>query len=615
MRIQMNKFAPLIPAALILALLASALAAPPPTSARSDQTSAETGKEKAARILPGTGVAFQTTDAGLQRLFDDAEAKAGSNIVQFTPTMKVLVEGGGYDNAWLETQPMGGEMYAQRKVDIALNNQLVFMLGQRPDGRLPGMVIASAAARRAGWDTKPPEGMAWVSQPELLADYEMFQGYCFPDPAWKTYFWIGKDRDYLRKVYAALAAHDDYLWRTRDSNGDGLLETWCDWDTGEDNSTRLVTRNAPTRWPFDFPPSDNHRPDPQDQESFKRYWGELYHQKIPPPTRQQVLVPFASMDVMAYSYDGRATLAKLARELGNGREEFWRQQADEVRRRVIASLWDPARHACFDRDRTGQRLEELIHNNLRVMYHGVFTQPMADAFIREHLLNPAEFWTPMPLPSIAVNSPLFRNDSANNWSGQPEGLTYQRAIRALENYGHFAEVTLLGQKLIKSVRRGGDRFTQQFDPFTGLPTSPGQNAYGPTILAALEYISRMHGIHLDVETETVWWSALADDGQSCTYTQRWGDRSWTLTDAKGQFTARLNGRELFSCSGGVRVITDLEGNVREVVGMEATPRHIVLRAGETRCELDVTPNQQYGFAGSKPELLRTAPFDYPYRSR
>ena len=268
MKIRMNKFAQLIPAALILALQAPAFAAPPPTSTPTDQPRAEAGKAQAAQLRPQTGVTFRTTDAGWQRLFDDAEAKAASNIVQFTASMKVLVEGGGYNNAWIETQPMGGEMYAQRDVEIALNNQLVFMLGQRLDGRLPGMVIASTAARRAGWDTKPPEGMAWVSRPEILADYEMFQGYCFPDPAWKTYFWIGKDGDYLRKVYAALAAHDAYLWRTRDSNGDGLLETWCDWDTGEDNCTRLATRKAPTRWPFDFPPSGNHLPDPQDPESF-----------------------------------------------------------------------------------------------------------------------------------------------------------------------------------------------------------------------------------------------------------------------------------------------------------------------------------------------------------
>ena len=280
-----------------------------------------------------------------------------------------------------------------------------------------------------------------------------------------------------------------------------------------------------------------------------------------------------------------------------------------MRQRLIKGLWVPKKHACYDRDRTGKRLDELIHNNIRAMHFGIFTQPMADAFIRYHLLNPAEFWTTMPLPSIAVNDPLFRNDSFNSWSGQPEGLTFQRAIRALENYGHYAEVSLIGRRLIKAISPEC-RFTQQFDPFTGLPTSPGQDGYDPTILAALEYISRMEGIYLDVANDQVWWSGLADDGKEFTYAQRWGDRTWTLTCEKGNFTARFNGREVFSCTVGVRVVTDLGGNVREVVGIDSVPRPVVLRVGVTPHKLTVAPNQVYQINGS---VLRTAPFDYPHR--
>ena len=181
----------------------------------------------------GTEVTFQTTDMELQKLYDAAEQKTKSNIVQFTPTMKVLVEGGGYNNAWIETQPMGGEMYAKRNLEVALNNQLVFIKCQRFDGRLPGMVISTARAQEM-MAKKMPDAMIWMPCVKLLADFEMFQGYCFPDPAWRMYFWIGKDKDYLRKLCKALEGHDDYLWQTRDSNGDWILETWCVWDTGED---------------------------------------------------------------------------------------------------------------------------------------------------------------------------------------------------------------------------------------------------------------------------------------------------------------------------------------------------------------------------------------------
>lgn len=47
------------------------------------------------------------------------------------------------------------------------------------------------------------------------------------------------------------------------------------------------------------------------------------------------------------------------------------------------------------------------------------------------------------------------------------GLTYQRAIIALERYGYEPLVTKLGRKLLDAIIRGGYVFTQQFDPFTG----------------------------------------------------------------------------------------------------------------------------------------------------
>ena len=198
--------------------------------------------------------------------------------------------------------------------------------------------------------------------------------------------------------------------------------------------------------------------------------------------------------------------------------------------------------------------------------------------MRYHLLNPAEFWTPVPLPSVAFNERIYVNAPRDNWGGQPQGLTYQRAIRALENYGHYAEVSLLGDKFIKLIIQNKFKFWSQFDATTGVAPGLTPGVYGPSILAALEYISRMHGIHLDVVNDQVWWSALADS-QDFTYTQRWGDRRWTFAGEKGKFRALLNGRELFSCSAGCRVVTGLERNVREVVGIDPSKQSVKLSAG------------------------------------
>jgi hypothetical protein len=554
-----------------------------------------------------TEVSFQTTDKELQKLFDTAVAKANANLVQFTPSMQVLVEGAEYPNAWIETQPMGGEMFARHNVQVALNNQVVFMLGQRKDGRFPGMVIAGDTSIKNGWDKKPPESHIWYPKHHLSASFEMFQGYCFPEPAWRMYFWAGKDKAYLQQLYTALEAHDAYLWRTRDSNGDGILETWCVWDTGEDDCSRLIRRGAPSRWPFEKPPGAKGVPNAQSPK--RGYWfGGYKDDRMPTP--DEVLVPFASMDIMAYSYSGRVALAKISRELGNGKEAHWRALAEEVRRRLVDKLWVEDRHACFDIDRNGNRLKELVHNNLRCMWYGVFTQKMADAFIKHHLLNPDEFWTPVPLVSIAVNESLFVKGHRNDWSGPPQGLTYQRAMGALENYGHYAEVTLLGRKLLPVLIRNGCKFTQQLDPFTGEPS--GRDGYGPMILAALGYLNRMHGIHLDVEHGRVWWSGLTDGGRDFTRSQRWGDTTWLLECKGGQLRATVNGKEVFTSTAGARIVTDLDGKLIEVVGIDPDQRQVTVKALSKEWKLTVGPNQAYRLDQAKPVPYKTAPFDAPH---
>lgn len=555
-----------------------------------------------------TGATFRTSDEGLQKLHDAAVRVLEANRTRFTPSMEILVEGGGYDNAWIETQPMGGEMFARRDPQIALNNQLLFMLARRPDGRHPGMVISGKTARTKGWDKKPPEGHQWLGHADILADFEMFQGFCFAEPAWRIYHWMGREKAYLVLLHDTLAAYDAYLWRTRDSNGDGLLETWCVWDTGEDEANRYLERLAPSRWPFEKPPGSPGLPTLTNPDDGRRYWFRNFLEAKEPPSMENVMVPFASMDFMAYSYSARSTLAVVSEELQNGEAQKWQDRAEETRQKLITHLWDEQQHACFDRDRLGRPLPELIHNNLRCMWHGIFTPEMAHAFVQHHLLNPQAFWTPVPLVSVAIGEPLFANTPGNNWSGQPQGLTYQRAIQALERYGHHAEVTLLAEKLLPVLIRNGTKFAQQLDPQTGQSSGHKDDGYGPMALAALEYLSRTRGIHLDVENERVWWSCADANAADFTCTQRWGDHQFELDFRDGKLQAKVAGKTRFVCTGGTRVVTDLEGRVVELHGIATTSQDVLLEVGKNPYPLTVAPNEIHGLGHDGMHLKSRVPF-------
>lgn len=456
--------------------------------------------------LASTRVLFDTNDAPLKCLFDGAERQCLQNLKDFAGR-QVLIEGGGYHKIWLETQPMGGEMYAGRNLEAALNNQLLFMEHQRADGRLPGSIM--------------------LEEGRVIPQFNKFQGFCFPAPALNIYYWTGQDREYLRLLQQSLIRFDAYLWRVRDSDGDGCLESWCQYDTGEDNARRYG--DAPGWWEAETPPVGF------------------------------AVVPMASMDVMCYSFACRDTLSKISTILQDGNEPLWKRRSLEVREKMISYLWSDARGACFDRDKHGKVLPTLTHNNLRCMYWGAFTQDMARRFVSEHLLSPEEFWTPMPLPSVAANDPLFFSNPENDWSGQPQGLTYQRAIFALENYGYDALLPLLAGKLFEAIGTAC-HFTQQFDPFTGAPQGE-KDGYGPTMLAVLGFIERLYGIGL--HGLTLHWGISG--GRESDYALEWGERRYRLQSDGRTATAYVNGKKAFTAQAHTRVVTDYEGNVlREI---------------------------------------------------
>lgn len=463
-------------------------------------------------IMIKAQVSFRPDCPWLKELFDRAEATQKQNIIDYAGR-SVLVEGGGYPDIWLETQPMGGSMYAKRDPQTALNNQLFFLEQQREDGRFPGLIGCR-------------EG-------KVIPRFTHIQGYCLPFYALELYYILGLDKDYLELLYQGLERFDNYLWAVRDSDGDGCLETWCVWDTGEDECSRFL--DAPNEWPESTPPT-----------GFKT-------------------VPIESMNYMSYSYDGRNMLSKISALLGNGKEAYWAEKAEEVRKKVREYLWREEKGACYDRDCNNEFMDTLFQGNIQAMHHGLFYQDMAERFVREHLLNPDEFWTPVPLPSIAINDPMYRDEAVNNWSGFPQSLTYQRAIRALENYGFYHELTLLGKKYLKMVAKNR-RFTQQFDPYTGESSLGwGNGDYGPCILSVMEYVSRMYGIHL--QGEEIFFGT--DGGFAYEYTQVMGDRRYRV-ESDGQICRGfLDEKELFTVSAGTRVIADRSGAVKQVINTSA----------------------------------------------
>lgn len=204
-----------------------------------------------------------------------------------------------------------------------------------------------------------------------------------------------------------------------------------------------------------------------------------------------------------------------------------------------------------------------------------------------------------------------------SWSGPPEGLTFQRAIRALETYGHHAELLLAGE-LQKAALLTTHTFPQQIDPFTSKPD--GGDCYGPMLLAFLELTALTTGIVVRPEAAEVHFSAVAVVGTAVppafSFEQRLGATVFHVDGlGNGTFVGSRNGALIFSCDGSTRIVAGVDGVVTRVIGSSAAPALVQLRlpGSVAPLALQVPPNTEWAINGaSPPQLVRQVPFTPPY---
>ena len=199
----------------------------------------------------------------------------------------------------------------------------------------------------------------------------------------------------------------------------------------------------------------------------------------------------------------------MARLLGHESEaEAWDAKAQRTRAAIMTHCFDEADLCFYDRDARGDLLRIRGDAMLRVLCEHVVDQRLFDAIFARHIKNPAAFWTPFPLPSIAANDPAFvHNPPENAWAGPSQALTALRAPRWFEHYGKFADlIHLMRQWLLALSRSGG--FMQQMDPWTGqFNTSDG---YTPAMLATIDFTARCHGVRRG--GDELHWTALLPTG-------------------------------------------------------------------------------------------------------
>lgn len=398
-----------------------------------------------------------------KRTWDAALATLSGNTKLLSPyDHPVLIEGSGYPGIWQECAPLEALVYtgltrfsqlADKRptpIEVARANHMAFFALQKDDGQLPAYIWANAVGFGQIQMVVPIAATAW----ELIQQTG--------------------DEEFLSAAYLACSRWDAWLRRYRDTRKTGLVEGFCTYDTGLDNSPRWA--GMPDKCP----------------EGDARICSPL------------ASLPRLCPDLSATVYGGRMVLAAMAHALGKQAEaDRWHEDAETIRRLIIEKLYCPEDAAFYDLDAHNQFVRVRSVAICRVMGEHVLKLDIAsdrhifDTVWTRQLHNPNAFWSPFPFPSIALDDPTFvRPIPPNSWGGAAQALTALRAPRWMEHYGKHKELTQLMRQWVVAINSSGDpsgNFLQQMNPVTGQFTRHSAGGYSPAALVYLDFVRRLNG--------------------------------------------------------------------------------------------------------------------------
>jgi hypothetical protein len=487
---------------------------------------------------------FTTTNARWQSAYDKALAVLARNV-QTMPYVSapVLIEGSVYQGIWQECGPHEALVYRKFRPDVARNSHMTFFELQRADGQLP-------ANNKI---TETSFGQIQMVVPIAATAWELARA--------------TGDAELLEAAYRSCSAWDGWLMRYRNTRGTGLVEGFCTYDTGHDNSPRWAGL------PNQCPNKDARR-----------------HHDI-------ASLPRLCPDLSATIYGARRALAAMATALGRRDEaDRWAERAEILRQAILAKLYVAADAAFYDLDAQGDFVRVRGDILSRVCGEHVPDQALFDTLWTRQIHDPRAFWSVFPLPSIALDDPLFvRPIPANSWGGAAQALTALRAGRWFDHYGRSAEFAVMMERWCAAIQ-ADPTMRQQIDPLSGEFTQADQPGYSPAALVMIDYTWRLIGVC--EEADELHWNARPGHGAA-----RDARLALTTDDRREAAMAyvgdgvdlTLAGRPIGRIAGGAaRLVTDKEGKPIALVGIDARPQHVVLTlAGRPARRLMVAANRRY----------------------
>lgn len=234
--------------------------------------------------------------------------------------------------------------------------------------------------------------------------------------AWKLYQ-TSQDREFLDEIYEPLVRWNRWWFEANDLDFNGLCEYQHPFSSGLDDSP---------------------------------LWDEG--------------MPVESPDLNTYLCMQQAALANIAEVIGERESAIqWRQRADEIAQRMLNQMWDEEA-GLFWATHLGRRINVRTLFNFFPLLTGRMPPGVTSRLVAT-LVDPEQFWTPYPLPSVALRDPKF--DPNQMWRG-PSWINIDYLfIEGLDRTGHSHLAKQLRQRTLDMISKQSDIY-EYYHPLTGM---------------------------------------------------------------------------------------------------------------------------------------------------
>jgi hypothetical protein len=247
---------------------------------------------------------------------------------------------------------------------------------------------------------------------------------------WKTQV-ANPDHDWLAKVYRQLKVWHRVWMKTRDGNGNGLLE----WGSNREPY-------------YEYPQLCTDIVDIRHSAQAAKWESGLDNSPMyddVPFNEQTATLELDDVGLSSYYAMDCEALAAMAAFLGKRKDAAaYRREYDAIKRRINELLWDEQHGTYCNRHWDGRLSQRWSPTSFFPLIAGVAPPERAERMIREHLLNEQEFWGEYVIPSIARSDPAYPDN--DYWRGRIWGPFNFLVAEGLRRYRFDDEAAELARK-------------------------------------------------------------------------------------------------------------------------------------------------------------------------